>query len=92
MFVRMSTYGVLFVAVQIMFVIAFFFYSLMDTSFNISFSQGSDVEQEDHSITMFKSNFQALTGMLAAGYYLHQLGLPIILDNKNQKNNSRDVF
>jgi hypothetical protein len=51
-----------------------------------------DELDETRNIVMFKDQFQALTGMLAAGYYLHQLGLPIIFDNAKQKNNSRDVF
>ena len=91
-FIRMSTYGVLFVLVQILFVIYFFFYSLTNTSFTFTWTEGHEIQEYGSNITMFKSNFQALTGMLASGFYLHQLGLPIILDNKKQKNNSRDVF
>lgn len=91
-FIRVATYGVIFIIVQILFVIYFFIYSLTNTSYDFSIYEQRAPTPEVSNITLFNTNFQALTGMLAAGYYLHQLGLPIILDNEKQKNNSRDVF
>jgi hypothetical protein len=91
-FIRLSTVGVLFIIFQILFVVAFFIYSLTNTSYSSSWiSENKELSQESE-IVMFGSDFKNLAGMLAAGYYMHQLGLPIILDSKNQKNNSRDVF
>lgn len=91
-FIRMSTFGVLFILIQILFVVLIFFYSIFTTDYNYFWTDADVTKQDNNAIVMFGSNFQSLTGMLAAGYFLHQLGLPIILDNKNQKNNTRDVF
>lgn len=90
-FIRMSSYGVLFIIIQIFFVIVIFFFSILNTKYSFSIVE-EDLIGESKNIAMFKSSFQSLTGMLAAGYYLHQLGLQIILDNRIQENNSRDVF
>ena len=104
-FVKMSTFGVFAVIIQILFVVYMLFVAVFTTKFTFSLTEtkqgpasdsedleNSGIEVRESNIVMFKSNFEALAGMLAAGYYMHQLGLPIILDNKYQKNNSRDVF
>jgi hypothetical protein len=90
-FIRLSSYGVLFILIQILFVIIIFFISVTNTSYSFSIGEEDSVG-DTRNISMFKSTFQPLAGMLAAGYYLHQLGLQIIHDNKKQENNSRDVF
>lgn len=90
-FIKMSSFGVLFILIQIMFVVVIFFYSISNTKYSFTWIESENIV-EGQNIAMFKSNFQSLTGMLAAGYYLHQLGLPVILDNKNQENNTRDIF
>ena len=90
-FIKMSSFGVLFIIIQIMFVVVIFFYSISNTKYSFTWIESENIV-EGQNIAMFKSNFQSLTGMLAAGYYLHQLGLPVILDNKNQENNTRDIF
>mmetsp|Transcript_6598 Transcript_6598/g.5692 ORF Transcript_6598/g.5692 Transcript_6598/m.5692 type:complete len:191 (+) Transcript_6598:210-782(+) len=93
LFVRMSSFGVIFILIQIIFVVLMFIYSLSNTSYSFSWIQGSAPQDDEiRNISMFKKDFQSLTGMLAAGYFLHQLGLPVILDNNKQENNSRDVF
>ncbi|CAI2364283.1 unnamed protein product [Moneuplotes crassus] len=89
-FIKISSIGVVFIIIQIIFVVVMFIYSLTNTEYYLTLVQ----EESDgpENIAMFHTNFQSLTGMLAAGYYLHQLGLPIILDNKDQDKNTRDTF
>lgn len=36
--------------------------------------------------------FGSLMGILGGGYYLHNITLPIIKNNRNPENNVRDVF
>jgi len=40
---------------------------------------------------MFDENFAHLMGILGGGYYLHNITLPIMKNNKNQENNVRDL-
>lgn len=88
-FIKISSIGVIFIVIQILFVICIFIMSLTNTDYDLTLVRE---HTEGKNIAMFHKNFQSLTGMLAAGYYVHQLGLPIILDNKDQTKNTRDTF
>jgi hypothetical protein len=78
-FTKMSAYGVIFIVSQILFVVGIAIYSMTNTPYNLSMTTAP----EEHNIAMFKTNFYPLAGVLAAGYYLHSLGLPIIRQNKH---------
>ena len=85
-FVKMSTYGVFAVIIQILFVVCMFFVAIFTTKFTFSLTESKEVPTSssdklensstivgESNIVMFKTNFEALAGMLASGYYLHQL-------------------
>lgn len=38
------------------------------------------------------ANFAPVAGLLCAGYFLHVIGVPILRNAKEPKNNDRDLF
>ena len=52
-------------------------------------AQGGPGKQE---IILIGENYSPMLGILAGGYYLHNISLPIYKDSKNPKNNVRDMF
>ena len=41
---------------------------------------------------MFRNQFNNLAGMMTLGYFVHNVAISIVKDNKVQENNLRDVF
>ena len=90
----MGSYGVLCIFIQIFFVICVFVYSTANTKYEFSI-----VKQENHweengtrNVYLYNENFYPLMGVLAAGFYLHGMGLPILRENADPSKNVRDVF
>ena len=44
------------------------------------------------TITLASDNFAPVAGIFCCGYFLHNIGVPIIRTAKNPQNNKRDVF
>jgi hypothetical protein len=84
-FVKINTFGVIAVCGVIIFVCGFGFYALTNTTFTFSWTnKNSGVEPKDTSnIVLFEENFAHLMGILGGGYYLHNITLPIMKNNKN---------
>lgn len=91
-FIRMSTYGVFCIFVQIFFVLGIAIYSFTNTTYEVTVTARPPTEENDMAISLFRENFYPLMGVMSAGFYLHGLGLPILSENKNKKKNERDVF
>ena len=88
-FVKIASFGVIFVSLIILFIFAVGLYSFTNTDF---IYKSSDIQAGAVLIKMFNSNYAPLMGILGGGYYLHNITLPIIRNSKEPKNNVRDVF
>lgn len=95
-FIRLMSYGSAFIISLIVFIIAFGFYGIGTTKYEIV-SPGTVIEPYTdktpfRDIKLFNSDFSPLAGSLGIGYFLHTVSLPIVRNNAVQKNNERDLF
>ena len=90
-FIKLNTFGVLFVCVILFFIFAYGFYSFTNTKFRIS-NESNNFESNERNISLFKTSFNSLAGMMTLGYYLHGIALSIVKETKNPEKNIRDVF
>ena len=99
-FMKLGSYGVIFIVILMIFIIYTGIKTLTDTNFKIgSFDDSknnTDWETKTRTISMFYSGYQlgyaALLGSLCAGYFLHTCSLSIVRNSANPEKNSRDVF
>lgn len=100
-FVKLNSYGVVFIALLILFICGMGVYGLSNTTYTTSEATFDSylVESAIHPntpylamITLFGSHMAKLMGILGGGFYFHNISLPVIRNNKNQENNVRDVF
>jgi len=73
------------------FIFSYGFYAFSNTYFTIS-NDENDLESNRRSISLLRAQFNKLAGMMTLGYYLHNISLNIVKDNRNPQNNIRDVF
>ena len=76
LFIKIGSYGVIFVSIVILFIISTGVYSLFSTQFDISNKKWES--SEPRHLSFFKSNFGPLSGMMCLGYYLHNCVIPIL--------------
>ena len=88
-FVKINTFGVIFILMIIFFIIGVGIYAFTNTDF--VFTQ-PELPDDSSYISLVNSNFGPLMGILGGGYYLHNITLPIIRNSKNPEKNARDVF
>lgn len=86
-FVKINTFGVLFILMIIVFIVATGIYAFTNTHFVFS-----PIEHPGQEIKLFAGAFGPLMGILGGGYYLHNITLPIIRNSAKPENNVRDVF
>lgn len=93
-FVKINTFGVIAVIGVIIFVCAFGIYGFTNTSYYFSWTSNdaSIVPVDSSNIVMFETGFSHIMGILGGGYYLHNISLPILRNNKKKENNNRDLF
>ena len=91
LFIKLNSFGVLFVCIILLFILSYGFYSFGNTNFKIS-NEKNDFSSKERNISLFRSSFNSLAGMMTLGYYLHNIALSITKENANPKNNTRDVF
>ena len=87
-FVKINTFGVLFIAMIIAFIIGTGIYAFTNTNF--VFKKPIDTDQT--WIHLISADFGPLMGILGGGYYLHNITLPIIRNSAHPEKNVRDVF
>lgn len=85
-FVKLNTYGVIAVCVVIIFICGVGIYSLTNTKY--VFTVGGPIhpvpaESGESNIEMFKKGFGHLMGILGGGYYLHNISLTIVKNNRH---------
>lgn len=98
---KLNSFGVVFIALLILFICGMGFYGFANTSYTTSSTQ-FDLYLDEKAldpqtpylamITLFGSNMAKLMGILGGGFYFHNISLPVIRNNKHQENNVRDVF
>jgi sodium-coupled neutral amino acid transporter 9 len=93
LFVTVNSFGVIFVCITITFIFSYGFYSFTNTNFIIS-NDDNDVKSDidDRSVSLFRSQFSSLAGMMTLGYFLHNISLSIVKENRHPEHNQRDVF
>ena len=94
-FVKINTFGVIFVFIIIIFVLSYGIFSMTNTDYHFvigempqPYTSGSNVRY----ISLINKDFAPLMGILGGGYYLHNISLPVIRNSRNPKKNMRDVF
>lgn len=102
-YVKINSFGVIFICVVALYISALGFYSLSNTDFiyskedyikylDLHPTKESRVKDYKGYIGMVESNFPPLMGILGGGFYFHNISLPVIRNSKNPENNARDVF
>jgi amino acid transporter len=89
-FVKINTFGVIFIFMIIGFIIGVGIYGFTNTHY--TFDILAPPEPDTAIIKLFSGNFGPLMGILGGGYYLHNITLPIIRNSAKPENNVRDVF
>ena len=89
-FIRVSSIGIICVILVLTFIFSYGFYSLTNTKFRIS-NEKNDFDSDERNISLFRSSFNSLAGMMTLGFYLHSLALPITKENIHPENTNRDI-
>ena len=98
-FMKITSYGSISITITSVFIIGVGILSLSNTAFSVSVapSKGDlEVSMEKvlepvRDIFLFNFNFTPLAGVLGIGYFLHPVSVPMMRNNRNQKNNIRDL-
>ena len=94
-FMKIGSFGVIFVCMLMIFIIYTGIKSLSNTEFSIGTmeeSNATDWNSNRRTIVLFYKNYPQLLGVLCAGYFLHTCSLSIVKNAKNPEKNTRDVF
>jgi sodium-coupled neutral amino acid transporter 9 len=97
-FLKIGSFGVIFIIILMIFIICVGVIAFTNTEFYLGSAQDAyDMTIEDWQgdmryLVLFNANFSPLAGILCAGYFLHTCSLPIIRSSRNPEKNSRDVF
>ena len=87
LFVKINSFGVIFIAIIILFICGMGFYAFSNTAFTYSESNFQDYiikEEIDPTtsylayIALFQKHFAPLMGILGGGFYFHNISLPVI--------------
>ena len=96
MFMRIGSFGVIFVVLLMIFIIATGVIAFTDTTFAVGSAAESDdtnwAESNKRILVMMNVNFPPLLGILCTGYFLHTCALPIVRSSKNPDKIGRDMF
>jgi hypothetical protein len=91
-FVKINTFGVIFIFMIIFFIIGVGVYAFTNTDFVYSQPLSPTHPGSPAWIKLFSGSFGPLMGILGGGYYLHNITLPIVRNSAKPENNVRDVF
>jgi len=93
-FIRLSSIGVICVICLILFVIGFGVYSIVVTDYEFKLDPAKDegYHPDISTVLLFNSQFSNLAGCLCAGYFIHQVSIPIISNAADPSKNLRNVF
>jgi len=89
-FIRINTFGVIFIFMIIFFIVGIGIFSFTNTTFVYSLSE---LTADTQYIKLANSKLQDLLwGILGGGYYLHNITLPIIRNNRNPRKEHQRCF
>jgi len=94
-FMKVGSFGVIFIIFLIIFIVATGFIAINSTDFKTgTMEESNDVNwaNNERILVLFNSNFSPLAGILCAGYFLHSYSVPILRSSKNPEKNHRDIF
>lgn len=100
-FVKINSYGVIFIFLIILFVCGVGIYGFIDTVYTTSETEFQQYEQQISEgltpdylalIYLVNSHFAKLMGILGGGFYFHNISLPVIKNAKNKQKTVRDIF
>lgn len=99
---KINSFGVIFICIIIIFTIGVGIYSLTNTEYTHdkaiyqAYLDNKILEPTDDSylsyISLVSTPFAPLMGILAGGFYFHNISLSVIHNARNPENNVRDVF
>ena len=88
--VKISSFGIYFISILLIFVIYTGISSLFNTEFYFDYIKNKKDSNERY-LKLFGENPLLLAGTLSMGYFCHNTVLTILKSNKNQYNNVRDL-
>ena len=96
-FIKINSYGVIFVIGIIVCIISIGVYSLTSTQYTFNIAKYNDhINSGDPSylayINLASKSFPPLMGILGGGFYFHNISLPVIRNARNPEKNVRDVM
>ena len=88
---KFNSYGIYFVSALLIFVIYTGIKSLATDTFHFEYMENIE-GSKDRNLFLFGTNPGILTGTLSIGMFCHSVILPLMKNNRNPKNNQRDLF
>ena len=88
--VKLSSFGIYFISILLIFVIYSGISSLFNTDFHLDYIKNKK-DSNKRYLKLFGENPALLAGAISLGYFCHSAILPILKSNKNQNNNVRDL-
>ena len=89
--VKLSSYGIYFISVLMIFVIYTGISSIFKNDFDFEYIKNNKNSDKRH-LKLFGENPAIFAGTLSMGYFCHTSILPVLKSNKNQENNTRDLI
>lgn len=86
-FIKLNSFGVLFVLMIILFNIAYAIYGFTNTTYTFESGPPSSIG----NISLFNLDFGKLAGILGSGFLIHNFILVLLDKTANPENNIRDV-
>ena len=95
-FIKMNSYGVVFVCCTLLSILCIGFYSLSNTEYTFNITQynehvSSGAPYEAY-INLASTNYPPLMGILGGGFYFHNISLPVIRNARNPEKNVRNIL
>lgn len=88
--VKINSFGIYFVSILLLFVIYNGISSLFNTNFDFGYFKNA--VREPRYLYLFGPDLSFLMGTLSLGYFSHSFVLPLMRNNENQQNNTRDLL
>ena len=88
--VKLSSFGIYFISILIIFVLYTGISSIINTKFDFDYITNK-LNSEKRHLKLFGENPALFAGTLSLAYFSHTTVLPVLKSNKNQENNIRDL-
>lgn len=88
--IKLSSFGIYFISILIIFVLYTGISSIINTKFDFDYITNK-LNSEKRHLKLFGENPALFAGTLSMAYFSHTTVLPVLKSNKNQENNIRDL-